>query len=326
MLQLEREAILFGPWFAVSCQRTLRVPDDGRKYPLPPGLGAFPLNAVSEYAERLPPEWRARDGVFIPMHQSEALWLGLRGAPFRPTAIKVAVGGFNVLTGAPHDLMLRADPQDYLVSPPQVWLDGIRTQRGTIRQFVAEPLGRGRTVEAALAGAEVRGGIELAVFHPRPGIFPDSPPAPLQRLGPTRSLGAAMGMGAGGEIAQRIYPDPHGLSTWDVERPDVVEVHVLNSLQFELATGLEPPPTPIDARAYSERGLPWFELYDEHRGDLAESERLSGVTTLAEYEARLQAIPAGPTPHALREQDLNVVPIRLGGAHVSPTTQIKKGE
>lgn len=324
MLQLEQGAIQFGAWFAVSFQRTLRVPDDGRKYPLPPGLGAFPLNAVSDYAERLPPDWRSRVGVFLPMHQSEALWVGLRGAPFRPTAVKVAVGGVNVLTGAPHDLTLRDDPQDYVVSPPQVWLDGIRTQRGTIRQFVAEPLGRGRTVEAALSGDEARGGIQLAVFHPRPGIFPDSPLAPQQRSGPMRSVSAAMGMGAGGEIAQRVYPDPHGLSTWDVERPDVVEVHVLNSLQFELATGREPPPTPVDARVYSERGLPWFELYDEHRGDLAESVRLSGVATLAEYEAHLQASPTGPTPGPLLEQGLHVVPIRLGGAPASKTTPSKK--
>ena len=33
--------------------------------------------------------------------------------------------------------------KDYLVCPPQLWLDGIYTGRNTLRQFVAVPLGVG---------------------------------------------------------------------------------------------------------------------------------------------------------------------------------------
>lgn len=260
------------------------------------------------------------------MHQCEALWLGLRGAPFHPTAVKVAVGGINVLTGAPHDGKLRSAPQDYLVAPPQVWLDGIRTERGTVRQFVAEPLGGGRTIEASLTGAEVRGGIQLAVFSAKPGIFPDSPPPPVERTGPLRAPhGGAMGFGAGGEVAQRVYPDPYGRDTWDEENLEVTEIHVLNSLEFELATGTKAPPTPIDAHVYSERHLPWFSLYDEGFGDLAESARLAGVTTLAEHDARRQSRPGGEAPRTLVEQGLNVIPIRLsGGPKTAPKSS--KGE
>ena len=32
----------------IKLQRTLRIPDDGHDYPLPPGLGAFPLRHVDE--------------------------------------------------------------------------------------------------------------------------------------------------------------------------------------------------------------------------------------------------------------------------------------
>jgi len=39
------DAIRIGRHFAVSFQRTLRIPDDGGVYPLPPGLGRFPLGA-----------------------------------------------------------------------------------------------------------------------------------------------------------------------------------------------------------------------------------------------------------------------------------------
>jgi hypothetical protein len=39
----------------VAFDRTLRIPDDGNTYPLPPGLGAFPIRKVEDYAERGPP-------------------------------------------------------------------------------------------------------------------------------------------------------------------------------------------------------------------------------------------------------------------------------
>ena len=40
--------------FSIDFQRTLRIPDSEMTYPLPPGLGAFPLRHVEDHAERLP--------------------------------------------------------------------------------------------------------------------------------------------------------------------------------------------------------------------------------------------------------------------------------
>jgi len=40
----------------ITFERTLRIPDDGNTYPLPPGLGAFPIRKVEDYAERVPKE------------------------------------------------------------------------------------------------------------------------------------------------------------------------------------------------------------------------------------------------------------------------------
>ena len=37
----------------ISFQRTLRVPDDGKDYPLPPGLGRFPIKHVDDHAENV---------------------------------------------------------------------------------------------------------------------------------------------------------------------------------------------------------------------------------------------------------------------------------
>jgi len=43
--------------FSIDFQRTLRIPDDGENYPLPPGLGRFPLRHVDDFAENVPAGW-----------------------------------------------------------------------------------------------------------------------------------------------------------------------------------------------------------------------------------------------------------------------------
>jgi hypothetical protein len=90
-----------------------------------------------------------------------------------------------------------------------------------------------------------------------------------------------MGIGAGGLMRQKIYPDEHGVETWDPTNRGQVVVHVVNSEAYREITGRAAPPTPVDARSYTTRGLPWFDLYDEHRHDLPASGRLAGVRGLA---------------------------------------------
>ena len=43
------DRLFFGDGFSLVFQRTLRIPDDGRDYPLPPGLGRFPLRHIDDY-------------------------------------------------------------------------------------------------------------------------------------------------------------------------------------------------------------------------------------------------------------------------------------
>ena len=50
-------------------QRTLRIPDDDRAYPLPAGLGRFPLRHLDDFADRLPRETRHRGGVVMPIYE-----------------------------------------------------------------------------------------------------------------------------------------------------------------------------------------------------------------------------------------------------------------
>lgn len=284
-------AIRIGQRFAVSFHRTLRIPDDGRTYPLPPGLGMFPLFKVEDYPDRVPAAWREQGGAFITMYQREALWLGFDAAAWKPNAVKIYVGNINAISGGPYDDRLHADPQDYIACPDQPWLDGIKTGHGSIRQFVAMPLGLGYTVEASLTGTEKFGGIQILVFDPIPGKFPEKPPVEqgvgsgrFARPKPSSMMAQPMGLGAGGIMKQKIYPDPYGIDVWDQNNYGRVVVHIINSAQFFEITGIKPPPTPIDAKTYTERGLPWFGLYDEIKGDIAPSDLLSDVKTIAERD------------------------------------------
>jgi hypothetical protein len=275
--------------FAVTLQRTLRIPDDGREYPLPPGLGRFPVYAVDDFRDRVPASWADGD-LFIPMYQREALWLGLDSAPWKPTAVKVGVGNTNAVSGETWDLALSRAAQDYVVCPPQLWLDGINSGDESIRQFVAMPLGSGVTIEGQLTGRETVGGIQLVVFDPKPGRFPDQPPPPSATMGGMpmampMAPDAEMGLGAGGQMRQRIYPDPHGLDTWNEQPTASVAVHILNSELFRQVTGFDPPPTPIDVQTYIEWKLPWFELYDADRGSIPASDRLRKVKSIEAFDA-----------------------------------------
>lgn len=289
---IDNEVIRIGERFAVAFQRTLRIPDDGRTYPLPPGLGRFPILKVDDYRDQVPPLWRERGGVFIPMYQREALWLGFHAAPWKPNAVKIAVGEVNAISGQPDDNRLHAKRQDYVVCPEQPWLDGIHTGDGVVRQFVAMPLGLGYTVEAAMTGAESVGGLQITVYEPKPGRFPDEPPAtpvtgPLRSAMPKAGGFAPMGLGAGGTMKQKIYPDPYGIEIWDQDNYGRICIHIINSAAFFAITGRKPPPTPIDAKSYTEHGLPWFELYDEARGDVQASERLARARTISARDAEL---------------------------------------
>jgi hypothetical protein len=322
---IEPQVIRIGQHCAVSFHRTLRLPDDGRTYPLPPGLGVFPLLRVETYADRLPPAWRERGGACIAMYQREALWLGFHGASWSPNAVKIGLGEINALSGQPFDCKLRDALQDYVIVPEQPWLDGIKTGQGVVRQFVAMPLGLGYTVEAALTGHERYGGIEIAVFAAKPGRFPDTPPpavepgpGPMAMAGLRGSQAQPMGLGAGGVMQQRIYPDPYGLEVWDQDNYGRVTVHILNSVQYCEVTGEELPPTPIDAATYTAHGLPWFDLYDEARGDIAPSTLLAQAKTIAERDAERGIAREDPGSFEVPETQIERLRHRRTGSACSP--------
>ena len=99
----------------VTLMRTLRLPDDGNCYPLPAGLGPFPLRDVAEYRDRVPVEWLKRPGVIVPMYSCEALWISIESKRDHPNAIKVGAGLINAVSGEPWDPSLRTEqPPSFL--------------------------------------------------------------------------------------------------------------------------------------------------------------------------------------------------------------------
>jgi hypothetical protein len=162
----------------IEFNRTIRVPDNADESSLPPSLGTFPLLKVHDFASKLPSSMAVKGGVFFPMYQREAMWICFTAT--RPFMIKIYAGGINVVSGEPkietletgarrRDLIAQGESiQDYVVAPPQPWIDGFAVEPGVVRQFVAMPLGEGYTVEAQLTGKEVVGGLQFEITPSRP--------------------------------------------------------------------------------------------------------------------------------------------------------------
>ena len=275
----------------IEFQRTLRIPDDDRDYPLPPGLGGFPLRHLDDFADRLFGEALARGGVVMPMHQAEAMWVNF-GSGWRypyPSAVKVAAGKVCAVSGEPWSDRLGADPQNYLVVPGQPWLDGYCVERGIIRQFVAMPLGEGYTAEEQLTGAAEHGGLQLSVRPMKRAMY-DELFGKRRRVnqetgvahGPASLAAHGMGLAPGGRMRQEIYDDDYGLDAWDERHASRCFVTIANSMQWLAITGEPPPTNPPTARQYTDAGFPWFDYYDGDRKAISGSESLAGLKSVAE--------------------------------------------
>ncbi|MFE0719281.1 hypothetical protein ACFW2T_33065, partial [Streptomyces sp. NPDC058892] len=187
-VRVDGNALLMGEGVQIRFIRTLRLPESGT-HALPPGLGEFPLRRVEDHPDTVPSEWLAKGGVMLPVYLREAMWLSFGGTR-TPAALQVGVGKVCAVSGERWSGRLARTPQNYTVLPRQPWLDGINSGDGTVRQFVAVPLGLGATVEGQVTGEETTGGVQLQVFPLGPEALarwrraeaarPVPPPAPAQ--------------------------------------------------------------------------------------------------------------------------------------------------
>jgi ubiquitin len=155
----------------VTFNRTIRVSDNGKVFPLPPSLGTFNVQ-----------QDRATKEISIPMYQREAMWMQFDSSYENHLAVKIGVGSMNAISGEKWvDGQLTQNPQNYVVLPWQPWLDGIKVKSekskdlwgrdaefNLVRQFVAMPLGDKSTIEQQLKDKglieKTDSGIKFEVF------------------------------------------------------------------------------------------------------------------------------------------------------------------
>jgi hypothetical protein len=310
----------------IHFQRTLRIPDDDKEYPLPPGLGRFPLRHVDDFAERVPEKWIEHGGVMFPMYQSEAMWICFsserdaeRGVRY-PFAVKVATGKISAVSGELWKNGVNQHPQDYVVVPEQPWLDGYCVQKGVIRQFVAMPLGAGYSPEEQVTGKAEHGGLQILAYPMRREVyearFPVRPPRPQSRYIAEDSqvcycIAAApdMGLAPGGRMRQEIYDDPYRLVDWDFDHSSRCFVHIANSVVWRSMTGDDPHTTPPTSEEYTRAGLPWFEWYDDKNQALEGAETLAGMKSVAELGKERGDVPLPENEPVAPD---NVIRLRAG--------------
>jgi hypothetical protein len=302
MIELQNDRLVFSfpevhadARFSVEFQRTLRIPDDERDYPLPPGLGRFPVRHVDDAAKRTPEAWRTRGGVMLPMYQSEALWLNFDSPTGYPIALKIAAGKINAVNGDPWSNVLRADRQDYVVLPGQPWLDGYYVEDGCVRQFVAMPLGSGYSAEEQLTGRAEHGGLQLLAFPLKAEVWERMKEGMEKRWSSFASVACMeeatmgcydMGLAPGGRMTQDIYDDPNDFADWNTGAHARCFVHIANSLVWRQVTGEQPPTVPPTSTEYAQAGFPWFDYYDESQSQLPAGDGLGGLESITQLGAK----------------------------------------
>jgi hypothetical protein len=239
----------------------------------------------------VPEQWLKRGGVIMPMHQAEAMWIRFSAGHWRgegeyPFAIKIATGKVNAVSGEPWTAHLNRDPQDYVVIPKQPWLDGYCVEKGTIRQFVAMPLGQGYSVEEQLTGEPEWGGVQVLGYPMKSERYDEL-------CGDRRSMrflvaesverrSPDMGLAPGGRMKQEVYDDPYRLEDWDQRHFSRCFVTIANSITWHAITGERPPMRPPTAADYARAGLPWFDYYDADAKALEGSGQLVKTKSIAE--------------------------------------------
>ena len=305
MIELKDDGLVFSfpgvhpsARLTIDFQRTLRIPDDNKRYPLPPGLGSFPLQHVDDFSEQVPETWRAHGGVMLPMYQSEALWIYFRAGYVArrgvyPFAIKIAAGKINAVSGKAWMKPLSRAQQDYVVAPEQPWLDGFCVGKGMIRQFVAMPMGAGVTAEEQLTRKGEHGGLQIMACPMKRDVFEKRFPIIEEAYGVRFSVAQPapvccetpdMGLAPGGRMKQEIYEDPFSLKDWDVAGASRCFVHICNSQVWRQITGDNPPTVPPTAKEYSQAGLPWFEYYADGAKPIPGAKLLKKLKSVAGFK------------------------------------------
>ena len=231
----------------------------------------------------------------MPMYQSEALWLSFSsGFHDYPIALQIAAGKINAVNAEPWQEDMQFEPQGYVVTNQQPWLDGFCIEKGRIRQFVAAPLGEGVTVEEQLTGEAEFGGIQIKAWPLKANVYKEmclDQPSFLRNSESDMVMSCMfeastpmdMGLGMGGAMKQEVYDDRFKPEDWDTNASSRCYVHLLNSLSYAQVTGHLPPHRPYEAADYAAAGLPWFDYYSDQAA-LKGNDAFKGLKTWKDFQ------------------------------------------
>jgi hypothetical protein len=244
----------------IEFQRTLRIPDGEREFPLLPGLGRFPLFPVRDLVEGGAAPWLDKVEAMLPMYQSEAMWLSFRPSysvaheAFYPFAIKIRTGQKDAVSGRQWSTALHRHPQDYLVLQEQSWLGGFSNGHGLVHQFVAVPFGNKEIEGLETPDLDNKGQVQIEVYPLARRAFDLYHPTDSwkRHLNATRSRQGGNGSiehGAQAELEpQKLNRNSFRHEDWDREARSTYSIHLANSLQWCAMTGSPPPSPPLSAR------------------------------------------------------------------------------
>ncbi|KIW21348.1 hypothetical protein PV08_01928 [Exophiala spinifera] len=93
----------------ISFWRTVRIPEDGKVYDLPAGLGRFPLVGALAFRDLLVEEDDEKIDVLLPMYDREAMYVEFSAGRYehsldfsqRPFAVRPYVGRINAISSSP---------------------------------------------------------------------------------------------------------------------------------------------------------------------------------------------------------------------------------
>jgi hypothetical protein len=205
-------------------------------------LGISLIHRVRDHTRKIPKEWKQSDAIFLPIPDEEAVWIAFDPGKTKPKAVQIKFGAINAVSGRNWKEKLEDLPQNYVVCPPQLWMEGTYSE--------------GRLVERLHHLSKPFELMEIVIYQLKPNRVP-------KKVQPTSRSHSYIDVQQGfidtsekRVIRRGIAHDPFGLEAWNTKTPSTLAVYLTSASLYYQITGSNPPTTPADADIYTGFRLP----------------------------------------------------------------------